>query len=69
MENLSQQQKRILEFIRDSQNKEINITQISKGIKSCYGNVLKSINKLERLGLINKIKTPNNRIKIILNRK
>jgi len=52
---LSEREKEIIKYIYFKKEKT-NITQISKQLKMCYGNVLKIVNKLNKIGLINKEK-------------
>ena len=60
---------KVLEYIRKNPNKN-NVTKISKMFKANYGNILKAVNKLERLGLIKKEKHSDNRqFEISLTRK
>lgn len=69
MENLPEQLKKILRFIKNISEDGISVTRIAKGIKASYGNVFKSINKLEKFGLIKKRRILNNRVDIILTEK
>jgi len=69
MNKLPEQPKKILILIKGISQEGVSVTQIAKKLKASYGNVLKSVNKLENAGLVQKEKVTNRRIRIILTTK
>ena len=60
--NLKEEEKKIINFLKENQNNYCNILDLSKALKTSYPTTLKRVEILERFGFLKIVRVGNNKI-------